>query len=688
MFKDEVQKIYRYSEPNLSLVGWLGFIGFPLYYFMWHDIFPQPYENIWLRLFGSILLVTVALRKHLPSFVQPYLPYHYLFTISYTLPFFFCYMMFKNEWTTVWVTSFMASIFLHILLVHTTRVMMLQSLSSIGVAYFCAYGSDWYKFNEHITWSYVPVFVFTYIFGNLFFFRNQAEHESKMSIAKYFGAGIAHEMRNPLSALRASNDVLSSVLPKLDAHGTGEFVMTKEEVILAKEVLNDANNVIESGNETIDMLLTSIDQSRIATGNYVKHSIKEVVCSAVDGFSYKSLVDRQAVKVNVRQDFAFLGSDTLFKYVIYNLLKNAFYHQGNTGFSIVIEIEADNGYNCIRFRDNGLGIKPEVMEHIFEDFYSTGKRNSYGLGLPFCKKVMQAMGGEISCRSRLGAWTEFSLSFSDYDSAEVLEIKKQLVKNKSVMYIGSKQQVVFKILNSQSFYLGYHFTAVTVEQACQRSEYEFEYPLIFVDLDEFSDKPQRFRQLEKLLHFTEARLVFLYNSSNRYLGDYDRHLSFAAVEKSQLIDNVKKHLFELFFENSNQHFADRTSIPKLESVSGKTILIADDNQSLRVYTAILLGQQGFNVLQAKTGLEVLTQLESNSIDLIIMDIAMPEMDGLDTTKAIRKLKDSRSAAIPIIGYTGSSSTAIIKKIHQANMTDYIVKPAATEKLLDKIADWI
>lgn len=68
-------------------------------------------------------------------------------------------------------------------------------------------------------WTHVPIFLFIYVFGNMFYFRNQVEHEAKVSLAKSFGAGIAHEMRNPLSGLCTSIDVIQSVLPKKKGDG-------------------------------------------------------------------------------------------------------------------------------------------------------------------------------------------------------------------------------------------------------------------------------------------------------------------------------------------------------------------------------------------------------------------------------------------------------------------------------------
>ena len=101
--------------------------------------------------------------------------------------------------------SFMASVFLHVLLVHQTRIMLLQAAISLLFAFITVYGFNFSLAMEKIVWPYLPIFLFTYVFGNLFYFRNQVEHESKVSIAKSFGAGIAHEMRNPLSALKASS---------------------------------------------------------------------------------------------------------------------------------------------------------------------------------------------------------------------------------------------------------------------------------------------------------------------------------------------------------------------------------------------------------------------------------------------------------------------------------------------------
>lgn len=106
-------------------------LGFPAYYFIWEYWFPQSYENLGLRCAAAVLFGGLVFRDSLPKKWQRYMPGYFLFTIGFCLPFFFAFMMLMNDWSTIWAMSFMASIFLHILLVHDTRVMALQALFSV-----------------------------------------------------------------------------------------------------------------------------------------------------------------------------------------------------------------------------------------------------------------------------------------------------------------------------------------------------------------------------------------------------------------------------------------------------------------------------------------------------------------------------------------------------------------------------
>ena len=680
---ESIRKVYQYAEPNLTLVGWMGLLGFPTYYYVWSYLFPQPYETLLLRSACSALFAVLALRSLIPKYLQRYLPYYYFLAIGICLPYFFSYMMFMNHWSTIWAMSFMASIFLHVLLVHQTSLMLAQAALAMAFAYLSAYGLDTQVVQQEIVWAYLPIFLFTYVFGNLFYFRNQVSHESKVSLAKSFGAGMAHEMRNPLSALKASLDVLNSILPEESKRQGSGYKLSAQEVALARDVIADADEVIRTGNETIDLLLTSIDENRVSRTTFKKHSIREITENSLNSFAYKSLKDKQAVSLLAGEDFEFFGSDALIKYALYNLLKNAFYYQNGDKFEVVIEARSYEWHNELTFTDNGVGIDPKVIGKIFNDFYTFGKTGSYGLGLPFCRKVMKALGGNVSCRSKLGEWTEFTLIFPKYDSPEVSNIKQDLMKSKSVLFVGEESSLL-RHVNEVSFYKDFRINHLQLDAASKREEYEFEYDLIMVDLDSALSEPQAFTQLESKLHFTEGRIVFLFDKNSRYHNDIERHLTVYPIEKHRLMLEAGNIFDELFFEDSEPN---RNLLPRKQFDSGKTIVVADDNQSLRFYTSILLEQQGFTVLQASNGKQVLEELQHKAVDLILMDLEMPQLNGLETTSAIRK-SQQQYAEVPILGHTGDSSESVIAKIEQVGMNDYIIKPAATEKLLDKIANWI
>ncbi|HCD5123279.1 TPA: response regulator [Vibrio parahaemolyticus] len=681
---DSIRKVYEYAEPNLTLVGWMGFIGFPLYYFVWDFMFPQSYENLPLRLFCSALFFGIIFRNRLSSSWRKYVHVYYQITITTCLPFFFFYMLLMNDWSNVWVMSFMSAIFLHILLVHVTRVMFAQTFAGIGLATFFAWIAKGFHLDITMDWTHVPIFLFIYVFGNMFYFRNQVEHEAKVSLAKSFGAGIAHEMRNPLSGLCTSIDVIQSVLPNKKAIGEkDQYVMSGEDVTLLREVSEDAMNIIHSGNETIDLLLTSIDENRVSRSSFKRYSAQSVVEKAIESFSYKRSTDRFAISFDARSEFDFLGSDTLLKYVMYNLFKNAFHHRSSDEFHIHVSMQSNDTANQIVVTDNGSGIAPDVIRHIFQDFYTTGKSGSYGLGLPFCKKVMRSFGGNIKCISQPGEWSQFTLTFPPITSDTVTEIKDELTKMKSILLVSNQDIIVQKMADISRF-MGFDVTVLDVKSVFKKKEYEFEFDLIFVDVESLDVLESQLDRIESLLSFTEARVVYLFEHKPAQRAKKAGHDPIWVETQAWLL-NTKATIERLLYDST--YISSTLPSAPLDKSIKRTIMVVDDNESLRKFTAMLLEKQGFEVVQKEDGQQALDTLEKENIDLILMDIEMPIMDGVEASRRIRN-SEKPYATVPIIAHTGDSSPVTLDKIGSSGMSDFIVKPADKNRLFDKIANWI
>lgn len=679
------RKVYQYAEPNLTLVGWMGFIGFPLYYFVWTDFLPQTYENLPLRLFCCVFFIIVLMRNKLKPPLKDQMHWFYQIAITIVLPFFFFYMLLMNNWSTVWLLSFMAAVFLHILMVHITWVMFAQTLIGLSSAMLCAWVASGYHLEFSMDWTYVPVFLFIYLFGNIFFFRNQQEHETKVSIAKVFGAGIAHEMRNPLGGLCSTLDLIRTTLPDPSNSNKQVYQLSEEDIRLLREVSSDAMNIIRAGNETIDLLLTSIDESRVSRSTFRRHSASHVLKGAIDSFGYKSTTDKSAIVLRTEEDFEFLGSDTLLKYVIYNLFKNAFHHRSSENFTIDIILESDQYDNRIIVRDSGQGIPRELLETIFEDFYTTGRTGNYGLGLPFCRKVMRSFGGEISCDSKLGEWSAFTLSFPNIDSPAVDDIKSNLIKLKSMLVVSDETDLIARA-NKISKEAGFKLQVFNVLEALQRRDYEFEYDVIVVDLESVKSNGDVLSHIEPLLSFTEAQIVYLHNGS---VSLHSSHSVYQPIWIEALVwrINTPAVIEQLFFDTAE--VAPTGPVVTPGHSLNQTIMVVDDSETLRQFTSILLEKQGFKVIQCPNGNSALETLmdDDQSIDLILMDVEMPVMDGLETSRRIRDA-EHRHANVPIIAHTGDDSKPTLDKIISSGMSDFILKPSDLCKLRDKITIWL
>ncbi|MDN3611129.1 hybrid sensor histidine kinase/response regulator [Vibrio ostreicida] len=680
-----IRKVYQYAEPNLTLVGWMGFAGFPIYYLVWAFLFPQPYENGPLRFFCALLFLVFICRNHLPTAWRKYFPIYYQVAVTLGLPCFFFYMLLMNQWSTIWVMSFMSAIFLHILLVRVTWVMFAQTFVGISLAILFAWLMQGFHLSTTINWTHVPIFLFNYLFVYLFYFRNQAEHDAKVSLAKSFGAGIAHEMRNPLSGVLASIDLMQSLLPTPnDEPDNTHYQLSAEDVTQLRAVSDEAMNIIHSGNETIDLLLTSIDENRVSRSTFKKQSAHTVVGDAINSFNYQRAADKQALSLDVQSDFDFLGSDTLLKYVMYNLLKNAFHHQSPEDFHIHVTLCSDENANYIVVTDNGAGISSTAIRRIFQDFYTTGQSGSYGLGLPFCQKVMTSFGGDIKCESQLDEWSQFTMTFPLMASDTVRQIKSELIKLKTILMV-SEQKILTTKITEIARLMGFELTVLDRASALKRKEYQFEFDLIFVDLESLETRGSYFFKVASLFSFTEARIVYLFE---RCAIERTRHAAYEPVwvETQVWLLNTKATIERLLFDCSE--VMPPPPIEPIKAVTQRTIMVVDDNQSLRRFTAMLLEkQQGFHVIQKEDGQQALDALEHHKVDLILMDIEMPVMDGVEASRRIRRSNKAYSG-IPIIAHTGDSSPITLDKMGSSGMSDFIVKPADKNRLLDKIAQWI
>jgi signal transduction histidine kinase len=185
------------------------------------------------------------------------------------------------------------------------------------------------------------------------------------------------------------------------------FKLNAPEYRLLKNISNDLTKVFKGGRKTIDMLLMSM-KDKVAADDVKEYSVQECIEEALSEYCM-SKAQRQRITFKRENDFKFIGSKHFFKHVLFNLMQNAFKYAGKDA-TIEIWLEGNKLY----FKDNGSGIAPEKLPHIFDKFHTTS-RTGTGIGLAFCKMVMENLGGEIKCKSEPGKYTEFILVFPKLD---------------------------------------------------------------------------------------------------------------------------------------------------------------------------------------------------------------------------------------------------------------------------------
>ena len=153
--------------------------------------------------------------------------------------------------------------------------------------------------------------------------------------------------------------------------------------------------------------MANIRDGEVDKSNFTDISISGVVKKALKQFSYQNQQDRDLVSYNLNKDFIFRGDENMMTFVIYNLLKNALHYK--VKIEIRTEVKSDGNY--LYFKDYGPGIKSDKFELIFESFFTSGKKDGTGLGLPFCRRIMRAFEGEIICKSEVEKGAEFEIKF-------------------------------------------------------------------------------------------------------------------------------------------------------------------------------------------------------------------------------------------------------------------------------------
>jgi len=191
-FQSRVKNAIRYVEPNIMIIGLVGVLGFSTYYLIWQYIFPQPYENLFLRIIGTILFIPLLILNYLPKSFKKYFHLYFIGSSIYALPFFFSFMLFKNEFSFVWTMSVMAGLSFLIVIFYDWLLISFMIVSGLLLAYLSVWLVDGPVRFDDFQLESIPIYLFGLIGGVLFNYRTEMTNSARLALMSSLSGSISH----------------------------------------------------------------------------------------------------------------------------------------------------------------------------------------------------------------------------------------------------------------------------------------------------------------------------------------------------------------------------------------------------------------------------------------------------------------------------------------------------------------
>lgn len=345
--------------------------------------------------------------------------------------------------------------------------------------------------------------------------------------------------------------------------------------------------------------------------------------------------------------------------------------------------------------DTGIGISPADQERIFAPFTqadasTTREYSGTGLGLSICNELVDLMDGRIWLESELGQGSRFyievALQVADSIESDVQRERATVdeLRGLPVLVIDDNQTnrlILQEMLNNWSMK---PTIAASADEAFHQldaaGEKDQKYPLIIVDaLMPETDGFVLVEQAQKTGRLEGATILMLSSADRQLFNDRCESLDIAAflekpVSQSDLLDAIMKAL--------NGPQLERGSVKQIVP-GGKSldILIVEDTPANQKVVAAILKKRGHRTVIANNGREALDCLRGDEFDVVLMDVQMPIMDGLQATAAIRESETGSDEHIPIIAMTAHAMRGDREKCLAAGMDEYIAKPIDSAKLI-------